>query len=104
MWMLFGKMWIILFLNKFNHATRSLIHIRLQLSTLMGELSTKSDAACSFIVQVWFNKYALKGRQKFVRIRGLQSRIKPDTNGCTLIERTALWKARRVSHDKTERL
>ena len=39
-----------------------------ELSTIIGELSTKSGVECSFVVQAWFNKWVGNGRQKFVRM------------------------------------
>ena len=49
-WITCRASWIELFLNLFNHASDTLVHITGKLSTHIGELSTKTGATCSFYV------------------------------------------------------
>ena len=50
LWITCRALWIELFLNLFNHASDTLVHITGKLSTHFGELSTKTGATCSFCV------------------------------------------------------
>ena len=68
LWITCRALWIELFLNLFNHASDTLVHITGKLSTHIGELSTKTGATCSFCV------YAIvKKRLEYMVKKPLQS-------------------------------
>ena len=69
LWITCRALWIELFLNLFNHASDTLVHITGKLSTHFGELSTKTGATCSFIVQAKCNEIPKYRNKKFVRAR-----------------------------------